>query len=518
MSEVVDVSNIVNSAMSVFTNDEVKINTKITGETDTDMTVYRDAEWTIIDDFAFTSDPDNEEIKNLMTTISSGIFGMPYQWSELVDPVVKGTDFGQKYIDKVVSVMPVMFISPGEPAFMSSYTDDEKAGVLASYGSDMDIDAIATSSDAPFYTFNSNFEEYVNYVNIMVRALASFMGIANEKYTSGGDQLYNFNLHKVLNSDFKGFFNADTSVAFFLDSDASVSESFSNSTTESQLSQKINSLSDTGREIQFIAGSVTGSSIYEELSQSVSETAGNMLTNVTDGLGFGQSFANKVSAALTTVVTGGSMVFPEIWSGSEYSRNYNIAMKFRSPDPDPLSIMLSCYIPTCAVTALAMPRQIGINANGFSSPFLIRAVYKSIFNCEMGIVSSLDITKGGEDKWNYQGMPTAIDINMSIKDMYSTMFMSKGSANITSKYKPRKISDYAGLMNNMAELDYIALMAGIDMNKDWVMRNVKLKALLQIAAVNNIPTSAWNKFKNGANKSVTNFLTNVLGSDGRWNT
>ena len=44
-------------------------------------------------------------------------------------------------------------------------------------------------------------------------------------------------------------------VAFYVDAEPQISESLSNSTTQSQLAEKINSVSDLGREMQFLLGS-----------------------------------------------------------------------------------------------------------------------------------------------------------------------------------------------------------------------------------------------------------------------
>lgn len=515
MPEVVNVPK--EQAEATRTPDEnVSINTEKyleNTEIDGDITIVREESFSDID-FSFTEVPEAETVKSMLTNLSAGIFGMPYQFPEIVDSRLEGSEFGRKYAQKITSVMPVMFITPGEPIFMAGYSEKEKEGIMQMYGDDSEgltvNDVLGDSSSAPFYTFNSRFELYSEYVNTMVRALSIFMGIGDERYSSSRrSKLKNFRLENILNEDFKGFFNASTSVAFYLDSDASVSESFSNSTTESMLSQKVNQYSDTAKELNFLFGSLNAGGIYDSMKSAVGDVS-SALNKVSEHVGIGQSIIGRVTSGLTTVVSGGKMVFPEIWSGSDYSRNYNISMKLRSPDPDPLSIMLNIYIPLCCLTGLVMPVQMAYDANGYLSPFLVRATYKSIFNCELGIVSGLEISKGGEDKWNAAGMPTSVDVTMTIKDLYSTMFMSKADKN-------NLLNPYKGLMNNMAQLDYLALMAGIDMNKDWVFRKMKLKWLLEGSEIFNIPASVWQNFKEGANKTATRFLSRALGSDIRWN-
>lgn len=469
-----------------------------------EITIIKESSFTNIN-FSFTSAPEANKVKNMLTSLSSGIFGMPYQFPDIVDTPVTGTEFGRKYAQKIASVMPVMFITPGEPAFMSGYSDDEKKAMMELYDhpdSDMKVeDIVGNNASAPFYTFNSKFQKYTSYVNVMVRALGSFMGLSDEQYTASSyDKISRFNLNNILNSSFKGFFNASTSVAFFLDSDASVSESFGNSSGESMLSSKVNSLSDTARELEFVLGSAGAGSMYETMKSAVGDVT-NVMGDVASSVGIGEGIIGKLSSGLTTIVSGGKMIFPEIWNSSDYSRNYSISMKLRSPDPDPLSILLNIYIPLCCITALVMPKQMSSDANSYVSPFLVRATYKSIFNCDLGLVTGVEISKGGEDKWNAAGLPTSVDVTMTIKDLYSTMMMSSGRKE---------------LMNNMAQLDYLALMAGIDMNKDWVARNIKLQALLFGNEIISTPSTVWQGFKSGANKTVSSFLNKALGADIRW--
>lgn len=484
---------------------DVRINTDLNSIQDGDMRIVKEQKFEEID-FTFSEGISSSRANRIFTRLSGGIFGMPYQYSEDIDTPVDGTEFGRKYMDKIASIMPVLFICPGEPAFMAGYSDNERKGIMELMDSDssgVSVDDIITDPEAPYYIFNSKFNKYKGYVNLMVRSLSNFMGLGGEYYYNGSKRLYDFDLSNILNKDFQSLFNANTSVAFYLDAETSVSESFSNTTTESMLTQKVNSLSDTARELQFLVGDMSGISggIYDALKSTAGDAAG-MAEGMFAHLGMNNGILSKITSGLSTVVSGGKMVFPEIWSSSDYSRNYSITMKLRSPDPDPLSILLNIYIPLCCLTGLVMPMQIGNNANGYLSPFLVRATYKSIFNCELGMVTSLDINKGGEDKWNALGMPTSVDVTMTIKDLYSTMFMSRTPS---------------GLSCNMAQLDYLALMAGLDMNKDWLARNVKLRGLLEAGRITNAPVAAWEAFKSGANKTTAGFLNKVLKADVRWN-
>lgn len=478
-----------------------------------DMTVYESDFLEITDD---AEDISSSRVRKILTDSANGIFGMPYSYPNIVDTITTGRSdnpmdssnigegFGRKFSDKIASVMPILFLCPGNPSYLPSYSEDKQRAVLNAYGSDeSDLSGLLEGEDdAPFYTFNSAFDKYADYVNTMVRTLAILMDLGGEKYYDGSyrARLSQFDIRNILNDDFKGLFNASTSIALYLDSDASVSESFSNSTTESMLSSTVNSFSDKGREISFLMGSLDAGTVYDTMTSAVG-SVGDIGENIADSVGLGKGILGRLSSSLTTVVSGGKLMFPEIWSGSEYSRNYNISLKLRTPDNDPLSILLNIYLPICALVCMTAPLQAGGSANSYLSPFLVRGTYKSIFNCELGIITGLDIQKGGEDNWNSLGMPTSADITITIKDLYSDMFIS---------------NDRRRILNNVAQLDYLCLAAGIDMNKNWITRRKKLEFLSLEGSITGAPKNAWESLKTGANKAVTGFLSNALGADIRW--
>lgn len=448
--------------------------------------------------------PTAEYVKELQKNISISIMGMPYQYPEWIDrPLSDEVQYGRKYTEKIISAMPLLFLAPGEPLFMKGFTKSDKEVMLEAYEKNdennlTDVVGAKNMSTNPFYVFNSTFDEYCKYVNIYVRSLANFMGLDNEYYI-GKERFKNFRLEKMLNHKFMGMFGASVSIPFYLDGENSVSESFSNSTTQSAISSAINGFSDKGREIQFLLGA-DSAQLYEafkDLTGSVTSAINTVIGANGNPL---KSLTNRITAGINTIVSGGKIVFPEIWGDSDHSRSYSINLKLRSPDPDPVSIMYNIYIPMACLACMTMPRQIGRDANSFMSPFLVRATYKSIFNCEMGIISNLSFNIGGDDKWNSLGQPTAVDVQIDIKDMYNKMFMSKS---------------IGGLLNNVSQLDFLTLQAGIDVNKFWIVRQGKLSLSLFKASVNDIIPNITMGWQSGLNKFTANLLSNV-GIDTRY--
>ena len=123
------------------------------------------------------------------------------------------------------------------------------------------------------------------------------------------------------------------------------------------------------------------------------------------------------------------MIFPKIWGDSQYNRSYSFDIKLRSPDHDNLSIFLNILKPYCKLLALTLPRSRvdsdgKADPNSFEAPFLVKAYSKGMFNIDMGIISSMTVTKGRTCAWNDDGLPTEIDISLDIKDLYSNLSMS----------------------------------------------------------------------------------------------
>lgn len=459
---------------------------------------------------------------NTYTDSISGIFGMPYQFSTIVDPTIETTKtsnskenpnkscIGRKFSEKIFSVMPILFLTPGEPKFMDEQSKSAKARMAGSLAGVLgDGDGV----DAPFdegryYSFQQNFPEYKRYANVALRTLAIFMGIGDVEIPVPGkhskpEKLSNIDIEHFMNTDFTKLFGTQCTVPFYIDADNSISESFSNSTTDSMLAQTVNGFSQSAKEIQFLMGSGDTSSVMKSIGMAAADVG----KNLSEGMGelseivAGRNMLSRVTKELTTIVSGGKIVFPEIWSESEYDKNYDITIKLRSPDPDPVSIFLNVYMPIILLISMAAPHQMGNSSNSYESPFLVRASYKSIFNCDLGIISSLSITKGGDGGWNILGQPTSADVTVSIKDLYSSMFISKRM----------------GIISNTAQMDYLATLAGIDMNEYEPRRIANLYLQLLADTPRDWADHGFGKVKRELNKIGSKVLgtfsdTRYLGS------
>ena len=69
----------------------------------------------------------------------------------------------------------------------------------------------------------------------------------------------------------------------------------------------------------------------------------------------------------------------------------------------------------------------------------------------MGMVTSMSVSKGGDGNWTPSGIPTVIEVQLSIKELYGTM-----SINNTQQ------ANGTGILSNLILMDYIGNLCGIN--------------------------------------------------------
>jgi len=432
---------------------------------------------------------DNATIQKMVSTRTNGIEGLPYQFPESVDRRLTGTNVGRKYAEKIFSRQPLLFLTPCEPEFMADFNNkDHNIGLgtlidlARGNGASGGLDFI--EGTGKYYSTRFAYSEYYSYLNTMLSCVAAYMKIFSIPITINGtyyDQLGKVQWQRELNDDFKTFWSSGENLVFYLDSFDSVSESFSNDTTESSLASQVNQFSDQINEIRFLFGSDSGfSSIMEGTGTAVSSIS-QAITGGLGKLGVGSGIVGSLgNKGVSTVTQGGKIIFPEIWANSDYSKSFNLEIKLRSPDNDPLSIFLNIIKPYCKLLALTIPRPI-INdgeqeLNSFSSPFLVKAYSKGKFNIDMGIITGLNINKGGTGQWNDDGLPTQIDISVEVKDLYSKFAMSAVD-NFSSWDSVKRV------VSNTAYMDFLANMSGLNVGQMEMGRRTRMAIQLYKASM-----------------------------------
>ena len=162
-------------------------------------------------------------------TINSGIdysklkyiFGIPYQYLPTTDCRV-GDDFsdeieqaGYEFADKIISRMPLLYVTPGNTSFMGNAGSKEnyrtfllgKLGVSGATSGENDImesslETMLGEYNGKLYTLTPAYKEYFEYVNPLCRAGAIFLDIGElsfESETTGGSnkfQNYNWGINQ----------------------------------------------------------------------------------------------------------------------------------------------------------------------------------------------------------------------------------------------------------------------------------------------------------------------------------
>ena len=443
-------------------------------------------------------------LKSLMKSNNmTGIYGMPYQFMSNVDMRIPGTKFGEIYSEDIVADMPLLMITPGEPHFLSGFSNTDKKNLTKVISSALKsgktnkkqekaISSLLSDKDDSrrYYTFKFDYTGYYNYVNPMLWNCALYLGIGNEKITIGNQKskaLKEFNWSKAYNK-LKNYTFQQQFISFYLDSENSIQESFSNQTTQSAIADGLNSTGATANEIKFLQGAVLGIAPKNYDKDESYKKAVNDINDLNKKYFKGSSVVQNLINGAATVASGGKLLFPEIWSDSNYTKSYDISIKLRTPDCDKVSWYLNICVPLMHLVALAAPRQ--ISGNGYTSPFLVRAFYKGLFNVDMGMIDQLSITRGRESAWTVDGLPTEVDITMSIKDLYDALFIS-GFKNkdglLTGLVNSVTGNDTKYILKNTGMMDYLASTCGIDVNKPEMKRTMEMFSTLYKNGVKTAP-------------------------------
>ncbi len=246
-------------------------------------------------------------------------------------------------------------------------------------------------------------------------------------------------------------------VGFRLDKGTDSSESASNTTKESSLSQTINSTVQANKAKLFnVAGLRNAGAAGAALG-----AAADAITGVIGG----SMEAFGMKGGLELLKGSGLIDIPEVWENSTFSKTYNFNFQLRTPMADKLSIFYSLYTPLAMLLAGAFPRSVGPNA--YTTPFIVRCYCKGMFAIPMGIIDNITITRGAaEYGWSRDRLPTQIDISFGIKDLSPVMHMPLADGSIT------KWANIFGQNNSFQE--YLSTLGGLGL-QDRVLTSRLLK-------------------------------------------
>lgn len=452
--------------------------------------------------------PDNSEREQIEVTRNmllqnnlNGVFGLPYQFLEDVDPnLPDGAEIGTKYSEKILSKMNLLFLTPCRQVFMPGFSKETKegwlrrqldSGILGEIKDSGAMGEIFNSESGRYYTAEFAYGEYYRYVNVIAAMMCKYTNHHNTEISFPGmspnTKLSDIDWHDFRNEGFDSYFAADHAVVFYLDGYVQCDESFGNDTSESSLANTINGFHDQANEIRFLLGK---DSTLTQMVEATAEGFGELASGLGGTLGdfTGGMLGTLADKGVNTIVKGGKIIFPKIWSGSSWDRSsFTFTIKLRSPDHDSLSILLNILIPIAHALGLVWPIGMEDDPNGYTSPFLVKAYCKGMFNIDMGLVTNLTISKGAECQWNDDGLPTQVDLSITIEDLYNSIFMTPTTENgvIDSSWH---------IVHNTAMMDFLANMCGLNVAHNELVRQYKMFLFLVKDQFNAIPHNIWSDF------------------------
>lgn len=283
---------------------------------------------------------------------------------------------------------------------------------------------------------------------------------------------------------------------FKVEHTGSVSESFSNSTAESDLSQKINSVSSQFRQARF---SLADGNIIGGVGEALGDVLGgvkDVVMGALDGATIG--FSNLIAG----LAGSGYMDIPNNWQSSSASLpRSSYTMKLISPYGNPISRMQNIIIPLSMILAGVLPLSTG--KQSYTSPFLCQLFDRGRCQKRLAIIESVNITRGTSSlPFDLKGSALAIDITFTVVDLSSIMHMPLSTGKLLQ-------TDMTLDEDNILS-DYLAVLAGQDIyTQIYPLGKAKLNVAKRIMQVNKLTSPAyWSSlFHESSTSGMMQYLT-----------
>lgn len=418
---------------------------------------------------------------------STRLFGVPHQFLPHNDPRIGSNTgvggLGKLYTEKIILEAPIVHFKPGKTKFMPGSKSSMKKGMLnalssAISGDYSDLEAIINSDSESddvikYFGFEPDFSSYMSKVNLLCRFMAYFLGISDTrvpwaKHTNFGHydwRYYNFKktmdskaidmgangnyvghlISSVFESASKAIGEDTEFISFYVDSNASFSESFSNSTTQSMIKQYTDQISSVAKELETVSN-ISGLDV-KGLASSVTSSMDSFVQNL-PGDGALSGFMKRLTGTTNQIIQGANFLVPEIWSDSEYSKSYSIPITLSTPYGNKISWYINIGVPLCFILGLVLPQ--GSTANTYTSPCLVQTFSQGWFNSGMGIITDASLDKGGDGSWNAAKLPNEIKVSLTVKDLYQSLSLPKSDNPL-------------GFMQNTGMLEFLLINSGVDL-------------------------------------------------------
>lgn len=232
---------------------------------------------------------------------------------------------------------------------------------------------------------------------------------------------------------------------FRVDYTGAQSESFSSSYGESELSQKLNNVSQSLKSARF---SLADGNVFGGVITDIQNAVTNVALGALDGATMG------FAGLLPGLGGSGFIDIPKHWQSSTANLPHgSYKIKLISPYNNPVSRLINIWIPFYMLLAGALPRSIG--KQGYTSPPYCQIFDRGRWQSRFGAIESITVTRGTSNLgFDTTGKALAIDVDISVIDLSSIMHMPMSSGAIGEL-------DITLDEDNVAA-DYLNVLAGMD--------------------------------------------------------
>ena len=256
-------------------------------------------------------------------------------------------------------------------------------------------------------------------------------------------------------------------------------ESFSNSTTPSDLENKFNSTSSDFMSKRFTVGN--GAMLGDIL-----DTAVGAVTDVAMGLISGATLG--LGDAVKGLLGDGYITIPEHWQSSSASLpKASYRMVLETPYGNPMSIIMNLFLPFAMVAAGAWPRSTG--RTSYTSPFLCQIYDRGRVQIPLGMITEFTVTRGrGNIGFTADGKPLSMEVTWTVTDLTKILHMPLMP--VTG------ISDTTMVDEESSITNYLAAVAGQSIeNQVYPSTKAKIRAAKLVLQANVVSSPAfWASF------------------------
>jgi hypothetical protein len=171
---------------------------------------------------------------------------------------------------------------------------------------------------------------------------------------------------------------------------------------------------------------------------------------------------------------------------------------------------MNILVPYIHLLALCLPQSITENVgegtnikqnpNAYDTPFIVRAYCKGMFNINMGIITDLSCTRGAEAQWNNAGLPTQMDVSISIEDLYNTLVMTNTNGSMGGG-----IGNAFDIVTNTEMIDFLSNLSGLNVATQEFNRRAELVPFLIGQTIKRVPEKLYHGIENGVSNLVRRF-------------